>query len=55
MRPMVFSLAQDEQSPEAIVAQWDELSDLSNHQPLESGGKQTEKFLMKAMAALKKA
>ena len=45
-------LAQDEQSPEAIVAQWDELSDLSNHQPLESGGKQTEKFLMKAMAAL---
>ena len=48
-------LAQDEQSPEAIVAQWDELSDLSNHQPLESGGKQTEKFLMKAMAALKKA
>ena len=48
-------LAQDEQNPEAIVAQWDELSDLSNHQPLESGGKQTEKFLMKAMAALKKA
>ena len=48
-------LAQDEQSPEAIVAQWDELSDPSNHQPLESGGKQTEKFLMKAMAALKKA
>ncbi|MDA9091205.1 SDR family NAD(P)-dependent oxidoreductase [Porticoccaceae bacterium] len=48
-------LAQDEQIPETIVAQWDELSDLSNHQPLESGGKQTEKFLMKAMAALKKA
>jgi len=46
-------LAQDEQNPEAIVAQWDELSDPSNHQPLESGGKQTEKFLMKAMAALK--
>ena len=45
-------LAQDEQSPEAIVARWDELSDLSNHQALESGGKQTEKFLMKAMAAL---
>ena len=48
-------LAQDEQSPEAVVAQWDELSDPSNHQLLESGGKQTEKFLMKAMAALKKA
>ena len=46
-------LPQAEQNPEAIVAQWDELSDVSNHQPLESGSKQTEKFLMKAMAALK--
>ena len=46
-------LPQAEQTPEAIVAQWDELSDPSNQQPLESGGKQTEKFLMKAMAALK--
>ena len=45
-------LAKDEQSPEAIIAQWDELSDPSDHQPLESGSKQTEKFLMKAMAAL---
>ena len=45
-------LPQAEQNPEAIVAQWDELSDPSNQQPLESGGKQTEKFLMKAMAAL---
>jgi len=45
-------LPQAEQTPEAIVAQWDELSDPSNQQPLESGGKQTEKFLMKAMAAL---
>ena len=45
-------LPQAEQAPEAIVAQWDELSDPSNQQPLESGGKQTEKFLMKAMAAL---
>ena len=45
-------LAQDEQSPEFIVAAWDEISDPSNHQALESGGKQTEKFLMKAMAAL---
>tara|TARA_B110001452_G_scaffold92199_1_gene76013 strand:+ start:1797 stop:2708 length:912 start_codon:yes stop_codon:yes gene_type:complete len=45
-------LAQDEQSPELIVARWDEISDPSNHQALESGGKQTEKFLMKAMAAL---
>jgi NAD(P)-dependent dehydrogenase (short-subunit alcohol dehydrogenase family) len=45
-------LAQDEQNPESIVAQWNEISDPSNHQALESGGKQTEKFLMKAMAAL---
>jgi NAD(P)-dependent dehydrogenase (short-subunit alcohol dehydrogenase family) len=45
-------LAQDEQSPESIVAQWNEISDPSDHQALESGGKQTEKFLMKAMAAL---
>ena len=45
-------LAQDEQSPEFILAGWDEISDPSNHQALESGGKQTEKFLMKAMAAL---
>ena len=45
-------LAQDEQSPESIVAQWNRISDPSNHQALESGGKQTEKFLMKAMAAL---
>ena len=45
-------LAQDEQSPEFILAGWDKISDPSNHQALESGGKQTEKFLMKAMAAL---
>ena len=46
-------MSKDEQTPEAILAKWDELSDTSNHQALESGGKQTEKFLMKAMAALK--
>jgi NAD(P)-dependent dehydrogenase (short-subunit alcohol dehydrogenase family) len=46
-------MPKDEQNPEAILAKWDELSDTSNHQALESGGKQTEKFLMKAMAALK--
>jgi hypothetical protein len=45
----------DEQSPDAIVAKWDELSDPANHQALESGAKQTEKFLTKAMAALKGA
>ena len=42
-----------EQNPEAVVAKWDELSDTSNQSALESGGKQTEKFVMKAMAALK--
>ena len=45
-------MSKDEQNPDAIVAQWDKLSDIKDHQPLESGGKQTEKFLMKAMAAL---
>jgi len=46
-------LTKEQQNPEAIVAKWDELSDTTNQQALESGGKQTEKFLMKAMAALK--
>ena len=42
----------ESQNPDAIVAKWDELSDNTNHKALESGGKQTEKFVMKAMAAL---
>ncbi|MGB2044497.1 MAG: SDR family NAD(P)-dependent oxidoreductase [Porticoccaceae bacterium] len=46
-------LTKEQQNPEAIVAKWDELSDIRDQQALESGGKQTEKFLMKAMAALK--
>lgn len=46
-------LTKEQQNPEAIVAKWDELSDITDQQALESGGKQTEKFLMKAMAALK--
>ena len=46
-------MSKEQQNPEAIVAKWDELSDTTNQQALESGGKQTEKFLMKAMAALK--
>jgi len=45
-------LPKDSQTPDEVVAQWDTLSDISNHQALESGGKQTEKFVMKAMAAL---
>jgi hypothetical protein len=34
------------------VSKWGELSDTAEHKALESGGKQTEKFVMKAMAAL---
>ena len=46
-------MTKEQQNPEAILAKWDEVSDTTNQQALESGGKQTEKFLMKAMAALK--
>ena len=42
----------ESQNPDEIVARWDELSDKTDHRSLESGGKQTEKFVMKAMAAL---
>ena len=42
----------ESQNPDEIVARWDELSDKTGHRALESGGKQTEKFVMKAMAAL---
>ena len=45
-------VAKESQNPDEIVARWDELSDKTDHRALESGGKQTEKFVMKAMAAL---
>ncbi len=45
-------LAPDQQSPENLLAQWDTVSDISNQQNLESGAKQTEKFLIKAMTQL---
>ena len=45
-------MTKESQNPDEIVAKWDELSDISAHKALESGGKQTEKFVMKAMAAL---
>jgi NAD(P)-dependent dehydrogenase (short-subunit alcohol dehydrogenase family) len=45
-------MPKESQNPDEIVAKWDELSDVSGHKALESGGKQTEKFVMKAMAAL---
>ena len=45
-------MPKESQNPDEIVAKWDELSDVSAHKALESGGKQTEKFVMKAMATL---
>lgn len=47
----IFMSAQD-QNPDLIAEQWKHVSDTSQQQALESGGKQTEKFLTKAMAAL---
>ncbi len=43
-------LSGEQQSPENVLAQWDGVSDTSNQQQLESAGKQTEKFLLKAMS-----
>ncbi len=43
-------IPEDQQSPEAVLAQWDGVADTSNQSELESGSKQTEKFLTKAMA-----
>ena len=45
-------LPKENQNPDVIVSKWGELSDTADHKALESGGKQTEKFVMKAMAAL---
>lgn len=45
-------LPKESQNPDVIVSKWGELSDTAEHKALESGGKQTEKFVMKAMAAL---
>jgi len=45
-------LPKESQDPDVIVSKWGELSDTAEHKALESGGKQTEKFVMKAMAAL---
>lgn len=40
------------QTPENVLARWDEISNTSNQVALETAGKQTEKFLHKAMAHL---
>ncbi len=42
-------LSADQQTPENVLARWDGVSDTSNQQQLQSAGKQTEKFLAKAM------
>ncbi|MGI9287240.1 MAG: SDR family NAD(P)-dependent oxidoreductase [Pseudomonadales bacterium] len=45
-------LPADQQTSEEVLANWDGVNDTSNQTALESGGKQTEKFLAKAMAHL---
>ncbi|MGI9293540.1 MAG: SDR family NAD(P)-dependent oxidoreductase [Pseudomonadales bacterium] len=42
----------EQQTPEDVLANWEGVNDISNQSALESGGKQTEKFLAKAMAHL---
>lgn len=48
-------LSADEQNPEAVLAQWDAVIDGNGERELESGSKQSEKFLTKAMQALQSA
>lgn len=43
-------LGKKDQTPENILEQWDSVNDISNQQEMEAGSKQTEKFLMKAVA-----
>lgn len=45
-------LESEQRTPEAVLAHWDEISDTGEQKTLESGAKQGEKFLMKAMAYL---
>ena len=42
-----------DQTPEAVLAHWEAISDTSNQAQLEAGAGQTEKFLKKAFEALK--
>lgn len=48
-------LPESEQSPEAVLAQWDNVVASDGDRELESGAKQSEKFLTKAMQALQGA
>jgi NAD(P)-dependent dehydrogenase (short-subunit alcohol dehydrogenase family) len=45
-------LSADEQSADAVAAQWDAITDTANQVAPESGSFQTQKFLTKAMAAV---
>ena len=45
-------ISKKEQTPENVIENWESLTDPTNHKALEAGGKQTEKFIMKAMSAL---
>ena len=47
-------LPADQQSPENILSQWDEISDTSNQKEMMAGAQQSEKFLAKALASVKK-
>ena len=47
-------LPADQQSPENILAQWDEVNNISNQKEMRSGAQQSEKFLAKALASIKK-
>ncbi|BFM17019.1 SDR family NAD(P)-dependent oxidoreductase [Maricurvus nonylphenolicus] len=42
-------LPQAQQTPENVIAQWKTICDINNQSELETGGKQTEKFLTKAI------
>lgn len=42
----------DQQNPDIVRENWSDIADIKNHQALESGMKQTEKFVTKAMDAL---
>ena len=42
----------DQQNPDIVRENWSEIVDIKHHEALESGMKQTEKFVTKALAAL---
>ncbi|EIF44418.1 short-chain dehydrogenase/reductase SDR [gamma proteobacterium BDW918] len=48
-------LSPEERSPEAVASQWDDICNTSNQAELESGFKQSEKFLLKAQAVMQGA